>query len=176
MASADKQVISGWLLRRTTMGFFQVKGTGDWSRVWCEFDVLAGLFAVYLDGEKHRRLLNWKIQVCTINHVRNDGRFCIELEYGQQRKKETFASTSKSYDIEWWFDVLASSKLALAEGRVPNPPLLVRTPGVVTHVPVGKKDKVKATPKPLRRRQPKLSASIQRFERFTVYETRTHFY
>ncbi|RHY31579.1 hypothetical protein DYB32_003361 [Aphanomyces invadans] len=175
---AAKQVISGWLLRRSTTGFFQVKGTGDWSRVWCEFDVLAGLFAVYLDGEKHRRLLNWKIQLCTINHVRNDGRFCIEIEYSTQRKKETFASTSKSYDIEWWFDVLATSKAALAEGRVPNPPLLVRTPGipavVTTHV--GKKDKIKAAPRPLRRRQPKLSTSIQRFERFTVYETRTHYY
>ncbi|KAF0696406.1 Aste57867_12824 [Aphanomyces stellatus] len=182
--AASKQVISGWLFRRTTTGFFQVKGTGDWSSVWCEFDVNAGLFAVYLDGEKYRRLLNWKIQLCSINHVRNDGRFCIELEFGPQRKKESFASTNKSYDIEWWFDVLTSSKLALSEGRVPNPPLLVRAapmgpasaPAVLPLVSGGKGREKHKVQRPLRRRQPKLPTHIARFERFTVYETQTHFH
>ncbi|KAH9137284.1 hypothetical protein LEN26_005804 [Aphanomyces euteiches] len=181
--AAAQQEIAGWLLRRTMSGFFQAKGSGDWSRVWCEFSPAAGLFAVYLDAEKHRRLLNWKLQLCTVNHVRNDGRFCIEIEFSPARKKETFASTSKSYDIEWWFDVLTSSKVALAEGRVPNPPLLVRTPPSSntlsatgsSHNGLGKKDKVKVQ-KPLRRRQPKLSTSISRFERITIYETATHFH
>ncbi|KDO21375.1 hypothetical protein SPRG_13688 [Saprolegnia parasitica CBS 223.65] len=175
------KAISGWLFRRTTTGFFNMKGTGDWGRVWCEFEYATGVFSVYLDGQKHRRLLSWKVLQCSIQHVRNDGRYCIELEFVQQKKKETLSSAPESHDIEWWFDVLTTSKLALAEGRVPNARLLVRTPPTTLPVKIApeyeKRGKARTPAKPaLRRRQPRLTTNLSRFERITVYETQTHFY
>jgi hypothetical protein len=107
----------------------------------------------------------------------------------KKKKKETFASTPDSHDIEWWFDVLTSSKLALAEGQIPNPPLLVPTPRPSNSSstssssattpslfkPMRNNNKTPVKPA-LRRRQPRLASPVPRFERFTVYETLTHFY
>ncbi|OQR90856.1 hypothetical protein ACHHYP_05174 [Achlya hypogyna] len=179
MADAGGKTMSGWLLRRTTTGFFNMKGTGDWGRVWCEFEYATGVFAIYLDGQKHRRLLSWRVLQCSIQHVRNDGRYCIELEFVQQKKKETLSSAPESHDIEWWFDVLTSCKLALAEGRVPNPRILIKTP--TPTIPIkGTEYEAKARGKKakpaLRRRQPRIPSNLSRFERITVYETTTHFY
>ncbi|OQS06344.1 hypothetical protein THRCLA_01619 [Thraustotheca clavata] len=176
MAENGAKSINGCLLRRTPMGFFSSKGPGDWVRVWCEFEYATGVLNVYLDEHKYRRVLNWRILQCSIQHVRNDGRYCIEIEYVQLKKKETFSSApeSKNKDIEWWFEVLTSSKLTLAEGRVPTPLSLVRAPLPKIKI---KERKVRMPSKPaLRRRQPKLTTSVSRFERIVVYETLTHFY
>lgn len=94
--------IQGPLYRRSQRLFNK---TGSWNAVWCELRAPQGELVVYLE-HNGPQLLTIPVRECDIEHVRSDGRDCIEINISKT-KKETFSSLETSYDVDWWYVGLA---------------------------------------------------------------------